>query len=248
MEMILALLPLPSLLRVKAVNTKWKGLIEDSTMLQQQLFLKSEKDDKIWLVEISNLPSQQRPLRRDHRSSLNVLAQIPRHHEALNDHHGLIVTPVRVNPLFLHFDPFIKDPQNVDKKVDRGYIAEICIDHNFLQTISKHSMRDMLLTQPPVTSLCVEVIVLRRPGEDISVGLTFTGSDDWILFSAKIIEPDGIRLHHVVSAVEKMGMLERAESIKLFMNGVVEPSEGEIKEVRSRTKAWLNARETRMYD
>ena len=248
MEMILALLPLPSLLRVKAVNTQWKGLIEDSTMLQQQLFFKSEKDDKIWLVEISNLPSQQRPLRRDHTSSLHVLAQIPRHHEALNDHHGLIVTPVRVNPLFLHFDPFIKDPQNVDKKVDRGYIAEICIDHSFLQTISKHSMRDMLLTQPPVTSLCVEVIVLRRPGEDISVGLTFTGSDDWILFSAKIIEPDGIRLHHVVSAVEKMGMLERAESIKLFMNGVVEPSEGEIKEVRSRTKAWLNARQTRLYD
>lgn len=248
MEMILALLPLPSLLRVQAVNNQWRSLIEDSTMLQQKLFFKREKNDKIWLVEISNLPSQQRPLPRKYESSLHVLAQVSRHHEALKDHLGLIATPVTVNPLFLHFDPFVNDPQNVDKKVDRGYIAEVCIDHSFLQTISQHSMREMLLTQPPVTHLCAEVIVLRRPGEDISVGLTFTGSDDWILFSAKIIESDGIRLHHVVSAVEKMGMLERAESIKLFMSGVVEPSEGEIKEVRSRTKAWLIARETRLYD
>ena len=247
-EMILAFLPLPSLLRAQAVNSHWKSLIQDSMQLQQQLFFKPEKEDKIWLVEITNLPSQQRPLPRRYASSLRVLAQTSRQHEVLKDHHGLIVTPVTVNPLFLHPDPMVKDPADVDKKVDRGYIGEYWLSHRLLRTITQHTMRDMLLTQPPVTNLCVEVTVVRRPEEDIAVGLTFPGSEDWLLFCAKVIEPDGIRLHHVVSAVKKLGVLERAEDIKLFMCGVVEPSEGDMKEVRSRTTAWQQAREIQSCD
>jgi hypothetical protein len=207
-------------------------------ILQQHLFLKPEKSDKVWLAEVANLPAQNRPLRRDYKSSLRVLAEISRASKFLTTYHGLIATPVRSNHLFLRPDPFVGDPNDIDKKVDRGFIGAIVIDNNFLQTIKHHSMRDMLLTQPPVTSLCAEVLVRRQPLEEIPVVLMFPTSGDCGLYSAKIIQPEGVRLHQIAEALEEMGMLHRAESIKLFMNGVVEPTEADDEEVRRRTEEW----------
>ena len=77
LEMILAWLPLPSLLRVQAVNTGWRDLIQTSSRLQQHLFFKSEPVAKIWLVNIANLPDRQHPLRRDYKTSTRVLAEVP---------------------------------------------------------------------------------------------------------------------------------------------------------------------------
>lgn len=237
-EMILAWLPLPSLLRVQSVSTPWRDLIRDSLILQQHLFFKPEKSDKVWLAEVANLPAQNHPLRRDYKSSLRVLAEISRASKFLTTYHGLIATPVRANHLFLHLDPFGGDPNDIDRKVDRGFIGEISLGNTFLQTISNHSMRDMLLTQPPVTSLCAEVLVRRQPLEEIPVGLMFPTSGDCGLYSAKIMETEGVRLRQIAEALEQMGMLHRAESIKLFMNGVVEPTDADEKEVRRRTDEW----------
>jgi hypothetical protein len=239
LEMILSWLPLPSLLRVQAVSTGWKNLVRDSSLLQQKLFLKGEKTDKIWLVDISNLPAQQNPLRRDYRSFTRVVAEVPSNSDVLKFFRGLVATPVRVNHLFLRRDPFLKIPESIDKKVDRGYVAEYAAPLNLLLAIKQHSMRDMLLTQPPVTHLCVEVLVKRRPHEHIDVGLTFRQSSDYGLYSAKIIEPGGVRLHQIAEALKRIQMLHRAESIKIFMCGVVEGTEEESREARKRTEKWL---------
>ena len=239
LEMILSWLPLPSLLRVQAVSTDWRNLIRASSLLQQKLFFKGEKVDKIWLVDISNLPAQQNALRRDHKSFTRVLAEVSSNSDVLKSFHGLVATPVRINHHFLRYDPFLKVPESIDHKVDRGYVAEYAAPLHLLLSCKEHSMRDMLLTQPPVTHLCVEVLVKRRPLGDIAAGLTFRQSGHYGLYSAKIIEPGGVRLHQIAEALERIQMLHRAESIKMFMCGVVEGTEGESREARKRAEKWL---------
>ena len=237
--MILFWLPLPSLLRVQAVNTHWRDLIRDSTILQQQLFYKPEKAEEIWLAEVSNLPAQQRPLPRNYKSSLRVLASVLPTSEVLKTYHGLMATPVRFNPLFLKPDPVSGEPEDVDVKVDRKCIAEYQPRLlELLSSIQQHSMREMLLTQPPVTSLNVEVLVKRRATEYTIPGVMFRGSRDKGLWSIQVTDPHGVRIGQVAEALEKGAMLQRAGAVKLFMHGVIVPAEADVVVVQRRTKKW----------
>lgn len=250
MELILSLLPLPSLLRAQAISKSWRDLIADSTTLQHQLFLKPEKSSKIWLVQVANLPAQLRPLPRNFKSSLRVLTEVPANSRILETWRGLVATPVRINRLFLEPDPFLDDPGDVDQKVDSGFVAQFNAPEDLLQNISNHSIGDMLLTQPPVTNLCVEVLVTRSRGEPIAVGLTFRTGGQYRLYSAKIFEAEGIRLRHVAEAMEKEGILDhldRSQGIKLFMSGVIEASEEDFEVVRERTEEWEQAKKDGMY-
>lgn len=234
--MILFWIPLPGLLRVQAVNKRWRDLVSGSSTLRQQLFLKPAKVERLWLVEIPDLPSQQRPLRRDYKSALRVLAEVPSNSETLKTFHGLTAMPMQINPLLVCHEPWLEVADSIDKIVDQGYVAEYAAPHNLLQTIGLHSMRNMLLTQPPVTNLCVEALVVGKPNNDAASVSKFRK-----FHSAKIVEPEGVRMHQVVDAMEKMNALERAESIKFFMNGVVEATERDEWAVRKRTEDWYRA-------
>ena len=148
MESILALLPLPSLLCVQAVSKQWQTVIRDSLILQQKLFLKPAKDEIVWLVDITNLPAQQRPLRRDFKSFLRVKALVSRPSEELKAHHGLVVTPVKINPLFLE-SMRLADTLDLDIRVDRATGVELNVPFSKLKMLQNHSLLNMYLTQPP---------------------------------------------------------------------------------------------------
>ena len=237
MEAVLTLLPLPSLLRAQLVCKQWQRVIQNSSVLQQDLFLQPAKDELVWLVDIVNLPAQQRPLRRDFKSHLRVIAAISRNSEDLRRHFGLVVTPVRLHPLIFRQSRSISG--NIDLKVDRPDELTLSISFNQLKELEHHTLQYMFLTQPPVRNISIEVFLDYR--EPRLQNFSFDRRTDAV--AAKIFDEGGVRVGQVVAEVAKMAVLGDAlDTIVIQMHGVVEATEENEEVVRERSKQWRDAR------
>lgn len=237
-EGILALLPLPSLLRVQAVCKQWRAVIQDSSLLQQQLFLQPAKDETVWLVDILNLPAQQHPLRRDFRSFIQVKAAVPRKSKALKTHHGLIVTPVRVNPLFLCSLDTPGGAANIDLRAERGAAAEFSLPWSEMKSLEGHSAQGMFLTQPPVQHLSLEVNIRHEAAGMSTEDNILQQRSSYGEHSIQVSNEGGIQLWNIISALDGMETSGLINEIFFYMKGVVEISDSDEEVIKERTSKW----------
>jgi hypothetical protein len=239
LEAILVHLQLPDLLRVNTVCKQWFSVIKGSSQLQQALFLHPAKDETAWLVDVVNLPSQIHPLRRDYKSSLRVKAAVSTTSEEYKDHHGLIATPVQLNPLFLHLSPE-EMKSNIDAQVDSTTEVEFSISRMHLRKLRYHAAMDMFLTQPPVRQVCVE----STRGEHDRAGAIYhllANHGGYVPEDAasQIYHKEGVRLKHVHDAVLRLGGDSLGIGlVRLFLSGGVVPADEDEKVVAERTEEW----------
>ena len=212
-------------------------MIKTSTQLQQQLFLKPQKDDTAWLVDITNLPAQQKPLRRDYKAFIGIRATVPRDSEEYKKHHGLVVTPIRINQLCLYrADAY--ELASLESRASRP--LDVCL--SFLQReldkCETRSWREMFLTQPPVQHAIIEIEDLDAPRVHplqmrfIEAGLKPLGS------TTKITKEGGIRVGDVVSEMANVDYDGKNMACVIYMHGVVEASAEDEKVMGQRTREW----------
>ena len=243
LEAILTLLPLPTLLSVHAVCRSWEAVVQKSSVLQQKLFFHPAKEETVWLVNITNLPAQQLPLPRHFRSSVSVRCAVPHGSVALGAHHGLVMTPCQINPLFLRnlWSVYDLAEIGVDARADRPVVVEVPLTIKQLAKAKRHRICNMFLTQPPVCNVSVEIEstetreVIR--GEQRSY--QYDIEDVLVVDSAKLHNECGVRFKQVIAEIEKMGMRNETSVIKIYMNGVLDASGEEETNVAQRTKDWL---------
>lgn len=237
METILAFLPLPSLLRVQVVCQQWRDVTRVSSLLQQKLFLRPSKDDTIWLVDITNLPAQDRPLRRDFRTYFKVKAAVSRKSELYKTHFGLTLTPAKINPLFLRSVVNTRTAQKPDSKAYYGTPLKIRIEFGELMKLENHTLLNMFFTQPPVQHVSLEADVTqpRTYGEsEFDLHLTHT---------ARLFIEGGIRLRDVVSEMKKADGVSTSAKVVIYTHGVMETNEDDEQIVKERTEKFLNPSE-----
>jgi hypothetical protein len=232
LEGILVFLPLPDLLRCQAVTQQWKAVIANSLPIQQKLFLKPIKAETAWLVDITNLPAQRHPLRRDFKARLHVKAAVPLKSPEYKSHYGLSTIPVQLNRLLMQRTPQMRahgfKDLTIDQRVDQTTTMSV---GSLLQTLSKleienHIFMDMLLTQPPVTQAVV------------SCWASGMGFADERNHTIQIQVDEGVRLKHVMNELNKSLVGEEASYVDVLLNGVVSPSEEDEQLVAERTAAW----------
>ena len=243
LEDVLALLPLLSLLRVQAVSKQWRDCIKTSTLLQQKLFLKPTKEEKVWLVDITNLPAQAQPLRRDFKAFVLIKAAVPCYSEALKAHHGLTVKPVRINPFIVRrVDEFAR--ANIDAYAYHGTEIELMpladseieaqtgyLPLRYFKLGESSSMSDPLLTQPPVRHVSLEMTI-RRPNADFDMCFSRMSNDS------------GIRLKDVVSEMKKAAGDDVILGHTIYMHGGMEATEQDEEVVKKRTETWRKSLST----
>jgi hypothetical protein len=232
LEGILVLLPLPDLLRCQAVTQQWRTVIASSLPIQQKLFLKPIKAETAWLVDITNLPAQRHPLRRDFKARMRVKAAVPLKSPQYKSHYGLSTIPVKLNRLLMQRTPQMRahgfKDLTIDQRVDQSTTMGI---GSLLQTLSKleikqHIFMDMLLTQPPVTEA---VVSSWSAGEGLVNDRNHT---------IQIQEDEGVRLNHVMNELNNSLAGQEALFVDVLLNGVVSPSEEDEALVAERTVAW----------
>lgn len=226
LEGILMFLPLPSLLRVQAVSRQWNQVIKNSSPLQQNLFLQPIKHEKVWLVDITNLPAQQRPLRRDYQSFARIRCAVSPKSEALRLHHGLVVLPVSFNPL-IPCDGITTLP-NLDAYAFHGTPLSFVLFEQF----KGQTAENMFLTQPPVKHLTLEITTLTPDLEGP------TRDSDETICTVKVSKENGVRLKDIISAIEAGIAAENMYYTRhsIFMHGVMVVSEDDERVVETRTK------------
>ena len=246
-EAVLAYLPLPSLLRAQAVCRDWQSVVKGSSLLQQRLFLEPIKDETVWLVDVTNLSAQQRQLRRDFKSFIRVRAEALRNSDDCKLHHGLMLTPASINPLFLRTGVLdMRSPHyhesEIDVKADNGVPVQLTLSIPELEMLRAHTVRDMLLTQPPVRQVCVEAKLIDddsdQPEEVTIHGLYFLAGMPRGP-AIQIYDGAGVKLGSVLQAVEDMSKVSKGfEQVDIHLSGVVEVSAADKQVVQKRTEEW----------
>ncbi|KAK3706474.1 hypothetical protein LTR37_012684 [Vermiconidia calcicola] len=141
---------------------------------------------------------------------------------------------------------------DVDRKADRHAAVTLHIALDELETLKNHSVGSMLLTQPPVRQICVEVTYedphfdresiresdgrLREPQQLARLyGIWAEGRR---IQAAQISQQGGVRLGHVLGEIEKMEFAGKVEKIAIYLSGVVVVSEEDERVVEERTSEW----------
>ena len=240
-ESILMLLPLRDLLRVQAVCKHWNGVIGSSSSIQEVLFLRPAKPETAWLVDITNLPAQMRPLSRYYPTKLRAKAAVSVISKEFLGHQGLIATPVRINPLCLRKRQ-TPNAVDLDRVVDEGVI--VCMHENFeeFRNSNSGSWMNMLVTQPPTQYLTVETW-LPKSGDTRNEAMLsevhpFRSRRREQVLSKKIYEDGGVRFIHLVQAVNKMTGSTLPETIEIYLHGMIFADEDQEDEIRERSEDW----------
>ena len=197
------------------------------------------------------------PLPRRYPADVQVIASVPTNSVELQSHQGLIVTPVRINPLCVH--RLVRSPDLdtapefiLDKNANNGtpIFLNKDLDLPNRQPLDKgvESWQDMFLTQPSIQYLTIEVGTL-QDFDEMSPIFRRSRLHRWrspLTASKKLFARDGVKIKDVVLAMQelKKGMMENpsaneeAEPHALYMHGAISVDEADESIVEGRTHRW----------
>ena len=189
------------------------------------------------------------PLHRRYPTHLRVKAAVSLKSRELNEHHGLIVTPVHINPLCLQLkdqdQPEGSSPFETDIRVNKG--TSLVLSSRMINCDSQKagSWQDMFLTQPPVQYVTLEV----GPENDFDTlqllvnRLSMRRERRSRAGICKVFVKEGVRFRHVVLEARKVlsGGLSRMSDHIIVMHGAIAATDEDEAVVKSRTKEWLNS-------
>lgn len=197
------------------------------------------------------------PLPRRYPADVRIEASVTANSKELQDHQGLVVKPVRINPLCLHRLIGSPDLQTapefiLDKNANNGTPLFLNNDIDLLNRPTdkiNESWQDMFLTQPPVQHLTVEVGVLQEL-HTMSLVAQRHRLRRWrspVTTSKKIFVADGVRMRDVVPDMKELrkGMTvnpdpsNETEPHAIYMHGAISVDEADEEIVERRTRRWL---------
>ncbi|GAB7325416.1 hypothetical protein MBLNU13_g09444t1 [Cladosporium sp. NU13] len=149
LEMIASFLPMKKIVDVQRVAKQWKNVIAGSPSIQEKLFTRREnKEQEIWVLV------KRKPV-------IGPIYDRPKRVEALLPPGTLVFTPVSLNPM-LHETRSWIEPNGfrfpISTMPDRVSIT-FCAWANALR-YNESCIRNMLITDPPCTKLCIESLIL----------------------------------------------------------------------------------------
>ena len=241
---ILSYLPIQDLLYVKGICRQWRNIIQASSTLLQQLYLRPVGNETVWLADITNLPAENEVLSEDDsihtrfQSVTRVRCAAHRQSEAVKTHFGPVLTPVHPNPLVS--GALAGGWQTLDMQANRLPIVEFSVLLlERLTEVEHHTIQRMFLTQPPVTNTTIEVVDVNQATRHIWTRYGVLNRCRYNKGSVKLFNERGVRLGQVVAAANKMienRSIDREliTYITLQLHGVVEASESNEEVVRQR--------------
>ncbi len=218
--------PQLSLLRLQSVSTTWHLTIASFRSLQRLLFLSPAPDNRVYLVGSRRIERLCHP--GCSHNEFYIKAAVARGSSALDKKSKLYpdgITPAQVNPLFLSaVDP----ARGVDRKMFALCQLKISVSWETIAERKGDDVMEMFLTQAPVRGIQLQVTPVRAdvagPARKVVV---------------RVVEAGGVKLRHVVDAVEKMRLKGGIEEVLILPpHGWVVVHEADEAEVERRTKMW----------
>ena len=242
LEIILLELPLPSILKAKAVCKTFETAFKLPTIkMKQHIFQQPIKDDVRWLVDGYDV-KESKP------NEANLVAAVPADSPEMKEIDArFILTPIRLNPLLLA-GPFSPYDDDDDDRLDirqrgslRGRNLRLRLTISEIRHLvkTKNEALGMFLTQPPVRSLTVHwlylpsLMALRKKMAESRIP------------SRQVFVDGGVRLKDIWDAVKGWRAIP-GDAYQLIIDvcgEVVVVKDGDEEEMRVRTAEWREERQ-----
>ncbi len=256
LEMTLSLLSQAEILRLQSVSKQWKRTIKGSPALQRLLFLSPATIETVWLGYCTFLISENERAkllaRDDYRRCLLYLgASVAGDSEAARTHSWPIFKPAQANPLLLNLLPWGSyDEWSVNERAAWGAREDMSIDAGRLRALRHNpSAMKMLLTQPPVRGLAIEVEIdtpLTEEERKTLRGLAHLppGREKHELrVQVVVAHKKAVRLKHIAMALRGLAARGSVKLVRLHLGErFADVNDAEVEVIRKRTIGWEESR------